>query len=119
MSKINTDYMNSSIELTERDYMEVYDKASDLFISIMSNEKSLTWSDITINHEQNALYYNDRLIASEFGFESEGYWHNWDCEAWCESSTCWIEEEEFEGATWISHYIANEAVKNFIKGEEL
>jgi len=119
MSGINTDYMNSQIELTDGDFMEVYNKSSDLFINITSHERSLKWSDITINHDQNALYYNDRLIASEYGFESDGLWHDWDCDVICDSSQCWIEEEEFEGQVWINHYIYGETIKSFVKGEEL
>ena len=109
-------FMHSHIELTDHDYMEVYNKASDLFMDITSDETPLKWNDITINHDQNAIYYNDRLIASEYGFESKGCWYDWTCNFVCDSSDCWIDEEEFEGANYIIYYINNETVKEIIRG---
>jgi len=112
-------FIHSHIELTDHDYMEVYNRASDLFMDITSHETPLKWNDITINHDQNAIYYNDRLIASEHGFESNGCWYDWDCNFVCDSSDCWIHEEEFEGSNYIIYYVNNETVKEIITGEEL
>ena len=110
-------FMHSHIELTSYDYMEVYNKSSDLFMAITSNEKSLKWGDITINHDQNAIYYNDRLIASEHGFESDGCWYDWSCKFVCDSSECWIEEEEIDETNYVTYYVGNETVKEITEGQ--